>query len=46
MGMWARFRNDDLIRVGIDHEVRIVCDHYHLTVRLGLDEETNQFVED
>ena len=44
--MRTRLRNDDLISIGIDHEVSIVCDHDDLTMRLGLDEDRDQFVED
>jgi len=40
------FGDDDLIGIGVNHEVCIVRDHDHLTVRLGLDEEVDQFVED
>ena len=38
--------DDDLIGVGVDDEVRIVRNHDHLAMRLGLDEETNKFLKD
>lgn len=46
--VWMRpsFGNDDLIRIGVDHEIRIVRDYDHLAVLLGLDEKVHQLVED
>lgn len=37
--------NDDLIRIGVDHEIRVVRDHDHLTMDLRLDEEVDQLVD-
>ncbi len=46
--MWMRtgLRKDDLIRISVDHEIRIVGDHDHLPVRLGFDKEMYQLVKD
>ncbi len=44
--MRADFCNDDLIRVRIDHEVRIVGDHYDLPFGLRGYEQRDKFVED
>ena len=38
--------NNDLVCVGVDHEVGIVRDHDHLALRLSLDEKSDKFVID
>src|SRR5450759_3294518 len=45
MGMRARISDDDLISIGVYHEIRIMRNHYDLAVRLGFDKEVDQFVE-
>lgn len=44
--MWPSLGNDDLICIGIDHQVCIVRHHDHLPVGLGLDEQVHELVED
>ena len=39
------FSDNNLIRVGVDHEVRIVGDHDHLALCLRRNEKCDQLVE-
>jgi hypothetical protein len=44
--VWSDVRDDDLVGIGVDHQVGIVGDDDHLTLRLRRQEQPDQLVED